>query len=101
MEAGPKQQTPAERDDVPRRQADHDHGAGLCGSQCIWRDVQGLSLRVGGGPDLGLDRIKLALSVGNGIFPHPTDWPDLGAFPVSRGLGVIKGLIQVFMQPER
>jgi hypothetical protein len=90
---GPKQQTPTERDDATRRQADHDHRASLCGAQCIWRDVEGLGLGVGRGPDLGLRLVELALSVGDGILPHPTDWPDLDALSIPCGLGIIKGTL--------
>jgi hypothetical protein len=40
---------------------------------------------------LGLGLVKLALSVGDGILPTPTDWSDLDAFSISCGLGIIKG----------
>src|SRR5260370_40932568 len=54
------------------------------------QSVYGLGLGVGCGPDLGLDLVKLALSVGDDILPHPTDWPDLDALSIPCRLGIIE-----------
>jgi hypothetical protein len=53
--------------------------------------VEGFGLGVGPDSDFRLRIVKLLLSVVDCVFPLSTDWTDLDAFPIPRGLGVIEG----------